>query len=309
MAFKLKDRCIGQGHKPFIIAEMSGNHNQNIDRALEIVESAAKCGVDALKLQTYLPNTITLNSSRKEFVISDEKSLWHNQNLYKLYEKAYTWEWHKEIFDLCSQLGIIGFSSPFDESSVDFLESLDAPAYKIASFENNHIPLIQKVASTGKPVIISTGMASVGEIEMAVDSARSSGCSNICLLKCTSTYPSDPLDSNIRTIPHMRQLFNCEVGLSDHTLGIGAALGAVALGASVIEKHFTLNRNDGGVDSEFSLEPSEMESLVLESSRLWQALGGINYGCTQTRLRVPNYAVLFTHLKISKRENYYRKII
>ncbi|WP_378950611.1 pseudaminic acid synthase [Pelosinus sp. sgz500959] len=265
-------------NKPFIIAEMSGNHNQSLECALAIVEAAADAGVNALKIQTYTADTITLDIDEGEFHISDSNSLWKGTSLYKLYQQAYTpWEWHKPILNRCKELGMIGFSTPFDETAVDFLESLDVPFYKIASFENIDLPLIRKVAKTGKPMIISTGMASVAEIDEAIRTTRQAGCNDIVLLKCTSSYPANPEDSNITTIPHMRELFNCEVGLSDHTLGIGVAVASVALGATVIEKHFTLNRADGGVDSAFSLEPDEMKVLVEETARAWQGLGKVCY--------------------------------
>ena len=276
---KISDIDIGLEFPPFIIAEMSGNHNQSLDRALKIVKAAAENGAHALKLQTYTADTMTLNIKDREFFINDKNSLWEGNSLYELYEKAYTpWEWHKPIFDLANDLGIICFSTPFDETAVDFLENLNVPAYKIASFENIHIPLLKKVAKTKKPIIISTGMASISEIDEIVGTLRSNGCENFILLKCTSSYPSNPENSNILTIPHMRQLFNCEVGLSDHTLGIGASVAAVSQGATIIEKHFTLDRNDGGVDSAFSLEPNELNNLVLESKRAWQSLGKVTYG-------------------------------
>lgn len=269
--------------KPFIIAEMSGNHNQSLERALQIVDAAASAGVCALKLQTYTPDTMTLDLDEGEFFISDPNSLWKGQTIYSLYRKAHTpWEWHKAIFDRARELGIVAFSSPFDESAVDFLESLDVPYYKIASFENTDIPLIKKVASTGKPMIISTGMATLSELDETVTAARAAGCSDLTLLKCTSTYPASPEHTNLLTIPHMRELFGCNVGLSDHTMGIGASVAAVTLGATVIEKHFTLDRNDGGVDSTFSLEPKEMAQLVTETERAWQALGCVTYGPTST---------------------------
>lgn len=273
------DCHIGKNFQPFVIAEMSGNHNQSLERALEIVESAAKTGVHALKLQTYTADTMTLDISKGEFFIEDPKSLWKGRSLFDLYKEAHTpWEWHKPIFDRCSELGLICFSTPFDETAVDFLEELDAPCYKIASFENIDIPLIRKVAATGKPMIISTGMASIAELGETVREARDSGCSDLILLKCTSTYPATPENSNVRTIPHLRELFDCEVGISDHSMGIGVAVAAVALGASVVEKHFTLKRSDGGVDSTFSLEPEEMKALVLETERAHQSLGGVSYG-------------------------------
>lgn len=276
------NKNIGIHHPPFIIAEMSGNHNQSLDRALEIVNAAARAGAHALKLQTYTADTITLDVAEGEFNISDPSSLWKGNSLHKLYQQAHTpWEWHKPIFDRCRELGLICFSTPFDETAVDFLESLGAPAYKIASFENIHLPLIRKAASTGKPLIISTGMASIAELDEAVRTAREAGCKDIILLKCTSTYPATPENTNILTIPHLRDLFGVQVGLSDHTMGIGVAVAAVALGATVIEKHFTLRRADGGVDSAFSMEPEELKSLVEETGRAWQALGTVSYGPTE----------------------------
>jgi len=278
---QIDKRLIGIGHVPFIIAEMSGNHNQSLDNALKIVEAAAESGVHALKLQTYTADTMTLNINNGEFLIDNKNSLWGGKNLYKLYKQAYTpWEWHQPIMQYANDLGMICFSSPFDESAVDFLEGLNVPAYKIASFENNHLPLIKKVASTGKPMIISTGMATVAEIDEAVNAAREAGCKDIMLLKCTSTYPATPESSNVLTIPHMRELFHCEVGLSDHTMGVGTSIAAVAHGATVIEKHFTLSRADGGVDSAFSLEPHELELLVAETERAWQSIGCVAYGGT-----------------------------
>ncbi len=258
---------------------MSGNHNQSLDRALGIVDAAAAAGAHAIKLQTYTADTMTLAISEGEFFISDENSLWKGSSLHDLYKVAYTpWEWHAPIMERARTLGLVCFSSPFDESAVDFLESLDAPAYKIASFENIHLPLIRKVAATGKPIIVSTGMATVSEIDEAVRAAREAGCKDLILLKCTSTYPATPANSNVLTIPHLRALFECEVGLSDHTMGVGASIAAVAHGATVIEKHFTLARADGGVDSSFSLEPHELNSLVVETERAWQSLGQVKYG-------------------------------
>lgn len=279
---KIKNKFIGTNHPPFVIAEMSGNHNHSLERALEIVDAAAITGAHALKIQTYTPDTMTLDLDEREFHISDPKSLWAGTSLYKLYGKAYTpWEWHKPIFDRARELGMIAFSTPFDDTSVDFLEKLDVPCYKIASFENTDLPLIRRVASTGKPLIISTGMASIAELDDTVKAAREAGCRDLILLKCTSTYPANASNTNILTIPHLRELFGCEVGLSDHTMGVGVSVASIALGATVIEKHFTLNRNDGGVDSNFSMEPIEMEQLVLETERAWQAMGQISYGATE----------------------------
>lgn len=279
---KIANKLIGRNYAPFVIAEMSGNHNQSLERALKIVDAAAKTGAHALKIQTYTADTMTLDLDEGEFFISDPNSLWMGKSLYKLYQDAYTpWEWHKPIFDRCRELGIIGFSTPFDDTAVDFLETLDVPCYKIASFENTDIPLIRKVAATGKPMIISTGMATVAEVDETVRAAREVGCNDLILLKCTSTYPSTAENTNIQTIPHMRELFNCEVGLSDHTMGTGVSVASVAIGATVIEKHFTLSRADGGVDSTFSMEPPEMAMLVVESERAWQALGQVSYGPTE----------------------------
>lgn len=272
---------VGPGHKPFVVAEMSGNHNQSLQRALEIVDAAADAGAHAMKIQTYTAQTMTLDLAEGEFFIADPKSLWKGKSLYDLYKEAYTpWEWHAPIFERCRERGIVGFSTPFDATAVDFLESLNVPCYKIASFENIDIPLIRKCASTGKPLIISTGMATVSELEDAVAAARDAGCKDLVLLKCTSTYPADPDNSHIRTLPHLRELFQCEVGLSDHTMGVGVSVASIAMGAVLVEKHFTLRRADGGVDSTFSLEPAELRSLVIETERAWRALGRVQYGPT-----------------------------
>ena len=282
MTIEIAGRQIGTDCPPFVIAVMSGNHNQDLGRALKIVEAAAKAGAHAIKLQTYTADTMTLKKSGGSFEIKDKQSLWSGKNLHDLYKEAYTpWEWHAPIMERAMELGLICFSSPFDETAIDFLENLNVPAYKIASFENNHLPLISKAAGTGKPLIISTGMASLGELELAVETAREAGCTQLILLKCTSTYPASPENTNIRTISHLRNLFNTEVGLSDHTMGLGVALASVPLGASVIEKHFTLARRDGGVDSAFSLEPKEMADLVVESERAWLSLGTVHYGATE----------------------------
>ncbi len=274
--FKIGNHTIGHGQNPFIIAEMSGNHNQSLDRALAIVEAAAKAGAHAIKLQTYTADTMTLPGA---YTITDENSLWQGRELYDLYQEAYTpWDWHAPIFKRAEELGMIAFSSPFDETAVDFLEELKAPLHKIASFENTDWPLLKKVAQTGKPVIMSTGVATLAEIDEAVRVLRENGCQNLVLLKCTSTYPATPENTNLLTIPHLQQLFNCAVGLSDHTMGIGASVAAVALGACVIEKHFTLSRADGGVDSAFSMEPQELAALVTETERAYLAMGHIQYG-------------------------------
>jgi len=260
-------------HRPYIIAEMSGNHNQSLERALAIVDAAAQTGAHALKLQTYTADTITM---RGAYTIDDKNSLWAGSELYDLYQQAYTpWEWHQPIFERARALGMEAFSSPFDETAVDFLETLHVPFYKIASFENTHHPLLRKVARTGKPVIMSTGVASFDDIAESVEVLKTAGCKEIILLKCTSTYPATPENTNLLTIPHMRERWQCEIGLSDHTMGIGVALAAVGLGVRIIEKHFTLSRAEGGVDSAFSMEPQEMKALVDESLKAYQALGRV----------------------------------
>ena len=273
---------VGAGSAPLVIAEMSGNHNQSLERALEIVDAAAQSGAHALKIQTYTAETMTIDIREREFFISDEKSLWKGESLFDLYKKAYTpWEWHEAIFDRAKKQKMLAFSTPFDRTAVDFLENLNVPCYKIASFENTDLPLIRYVAATGKPMIISTGMATFAELDETVDAARSAGCDDLVLLKCTSTYPSTPDDSNILTIPEMRSRYGCEIGISDHTMGIGVSVAAVALGATVIEKHFTLQRSDGGVDSAFSMEPQEMAQLVIETERAWQSMGKVQHGPTE----------------------------
>ncbi len=284
---KLGNRIVGRGQKPFIIAEMSGNHNQSLDRALEIVDAAAAAGADAIKLQTYTADTMTLEGAYR---ITDDNSLWKGRELYDLYKEAYTpWEWHQAIFERANGRGIIAFSSPFDETAVDFLEELNVPLYKVASFENTDWPLLKRIAATGKPVIMSTGVSTLADLDDSVRLLRSHGCKELVLLKCTSTYPASPENTNLLTIPHLGQLFNCPVGLSDHTMGIGAAVAAVALGASVIEKHFTLRRADGGVDSTFSLEPEELRALVTEAERAFLALGSVKYGVQKAEEKSRNF--------------------
>jgi pseudaminic acid synthase len=276
---QIGSRTLGPGHKPYLIAEMSGNHNQSLDRALMIVEAAAKSGAHAVKLQTYRADTMTLNSDSKDFVIQDEGNLWKGKNLYKLYEEAATpYEWHAPIMKRCQELGMECFSSPFDAEAVDFLMDLEVPCFKIASFEATYFPLLKKVAKTGKPVIMSTGMASEEEIRDSVKYLKDNGCKDLILLKCTSTYPASPESTNILTIPDMRERFQTMVGLSDHTMGCGVAVASVALGAVAIEKHFTLRRADGGVDSAFSMEPEEFKLLATESERAFLALGQVTYG-------------------------------
>ena len=303
--FLINHISINRSNKPFIIAEMSGNHNQSLERALKIVDEAAATGVDAIKLQTYTADTITLDVKDREFFIKDDNSLWKGKSLYDLYKIAYTpWEWHQPIMERANKLGVIFFSTPFDESAVDFLENLNVPLYKIASPELIHLPLIKKVAQTGKPIIMSTGMGSVSEIDEAVQTARINGCKDLILLKCTSAYPSTSKNSNILSLPYMRKLFNCEIGISDHTMGIGVPIAAVSHGAVVIEKHFTLNRADGGVDSDFSLEPLEFESLVIESKRAWQSLGKVTIGPTKSEKSNLNFRrSIYINSNLSKGTN------
>lgn len=290
MPFDVMGRRIGLDAPPFVIAEMSGNHNQSLDRALAIVDAAAQSGAHALKIQTYTPDSMTLDINEREFRISDPRSLWAGRSLYELYGEAYTpREWHAPIFARAREHGMVPFSTPFDADAVDFLESLDVPCYKIASFENTDLPLIRRAAATGKPLIVSTGMASLAELDETVRAARDAGCRELVLLKCTSTYPSTPEHTNLRTIPSLRDIFQCEVGLSDHTMGVGVSVASVAFGATVIEKHFTLDRAEGGVDSGFSMEPPEMAQLVVDSERAWHALGTVAYGPTEAERRSLQY--------------------
>ena len=287
---KIGNFDISRDSKPFVIAEMSGNHNKSIEKAVEIIEVAARSGAHAIKLQTYTADTITINHRGGLFDIKDETSLWKNRNLYELYEEAHTpWEWHERLFKCAADHNIICFSTPFDDTAVDLLENLHTPAHKIASFENNHHPLLKKVARTGKPVIMSTGVSSLADLSESVQVLRENGCKDLVLLKCTSNYPSTPENSNLRTIPHLRDLFGCEVGLSDHTMGIGVPIAAVTLGATVVEKHFCLSRAEGGVDAAFSLEPAELKALVIETERAWQSLGVIQYGVQESEKKSINF--------------------
>ena len=280
-AISVGGRSIGLEHPPFVIAEMSGNHNGSLDRALAIVDAAANAGAHALKVQTYTPDTMTLDLREREFHIADVASPWAGRSLYELYGEAQMpWSWHEPIFRRARALGMVAFSTPFDDSAVDLLETLDVPCYKIASFENTDLPLIRRVAATRKPLFLSTGLATVDELQGSVAAARAAGCRDLVLLKCTSAYPAAPDDINLRTVVDMRDRFGCEVGLSDHTAGIGVAIAAIALGATVIEKHITLTRAEGGVDSTFSAEPDEMSQLVTEADRAWRARGSVQYGAT-----------------------------
>ncbi len=276
--FTIKNRTISVEAPPFIIAEMSGNHNNCFEQALNIVRAAAATGADAIKLQTYTADTITIDAVGDDFMIGNPDSLWSRRSLYELYEEAsIDWDWIKPLMTEAEKLGLICFSSVFDEKSVDFMEDLNVAAYKIASFENNHLPLIRKTALTGKPIIISTGTANEEQVHEAVQVARESGCTQLAILKCTSDYPAEPNDSNLMTIPYMRDIFGCEVGLSDHTLGLGVPVASVALGASIIEKHFITKRDLGGVDSSFSADQDEMTQLVFEVNNAWKALGSVSF--------------------------------
>ena len=282
MSISIGGVTIGRDSPPFIIAEMSGNHNGSLERALAIVDAVAQTGARALKLQTYTADTMTIDHDKGEFFISDRNSLWHGRSLYELYRQAHTpWEWHEPIFRRARERGLVPFSSAFDASAVDFLQSLDVPAFKVASFENVDLPLIRRMAATGKPLIISTGMATLAEIDEAVRAAREAGCGELILLKCTSSYPASPRSSNLATIPYLREVFGCEIGLSDHTLGLGAAVASIALGATVIERHVTLRRADGGVDSQFSMQPEELAQLVTEATAAWEAVGTVATGPTE----------------------------
>ncbi len=277
-SIKIGPYSVGPGHPPFIVAEMSGNHGHSLERALKLVEAAKEAGVHAIKVQTYTAETITLDIKGGEFLIADQTSLWKNRDLYELYKEAHLpWEWHLPLFKRCRELGLQVFSTPFDESAVDFLETLNVPCYKIASPEIVDHPLIRKVASLGKPVILSTAASTLAEISEAVQVARDAGCKDLILLKCTAAYPALPIDANLRTIPHLAETFDLPVGLSDHTLGTSVPVASVALGACLIEKHFTLSREGGGVDSAFSLNPVEFKSLVEDSRSAWEALGQVRY--------------------------------
>lgn len=300
---KIGNHIISDNHKPFVIAEMSGNHNQSLSRALLIVEKAAAAGANGLKLQTYTADTMTIKGAH---TIDDSSSMWFGRELHELYQEAFTpWDWHEQIFKRASELGMLPFSTPFDESAVDFLETLGVKIYKIASFENTDWPLLKRVARTGKPVIMSTGAATIAQISDAVDILRANGTTDLVLLKCTSTYPSTPENTNLVTIPHLREMFKCFVGLSDHTMGIGTAVASVALGARVIEKHFTLLRSDGGVDSAFSMEPSELELLVTESERAFLSLGNIQYGVQKAEEKSLLYKrSIYAVKEIKKGEHY-----
>lgn len=304
---EIAGRRVGPGQPPLVVAELSGNHNGSLARALELVEQAAAAGVDAVKLQTFLPDRLTLDSDRPEFRIQNPTSPWYGKTLYQLYCQTQTpLEWHAPLFARCRELGLMGFSAPFDEDSVDFLDALGVPCFKIASFEAQDLPLVRRAAATGKPLILSTGMATAGEIEATVQAARSAGCQDLILLKCTSAYPAPPEQANLTTLPHLRDLFGCPVGLSDHTLGIGVAVAAVALGACLIEKHFVLDRAEGGPDAAFSLEPPEMRALVSETRRAWQALGSVHYGPVASELGVGRRRSLYVVRDMAQGEHFTR---
>lgn len=276
---RIADKEIGDSCKPFIVAELSGNHQQDYALAEKMIEAAAEAGADAIKLQTYTADTMTLDLCSDDFMVNESNSLWQGESLYSLYAKAATpWEWHKPLFEKAKSLGLIAFSSPFDATAVDFLETLDVPCYKIASFENNDLPLITKVAQTGKPIIVSIGMASEKDIEELLETISATGNEQVVLLKCTSNYPADASDSHLATIADMRERFHCLTGLSDHCTGISVSLAGIALGAVLLEKHFVLDRNAGGVDSAFSLEPAELKNLVTESAIIHTAIGNVQYG-------------------------------
>lgn len=305
---KIGNRVISKFNPPFIIAELSGNHNQSIKKAFKIIDAAKSANVDAIKIQTYTADTMTLNVNKKEFKIVDKKNIWKNYSLYSLYKKAHTpWSWHKKIFDYAKKRGIICFSSPFDISAVNFLEKLNVKLYKVASFENTHFPLLKRIANTGKPMIISLGLLKLPEIKEIVKFVKNNGCKKLILLKCTSTYPANPKDLNLKTIDDLRNKFNCEVGFSDHSIGIGAAITSISCGATVIEKHVTLRRKDNDIDSKFSLEPSELKTLKEESVTAWRSIGKINYDYTKNEKRFLKYKrSIYVSKDIKKGEKFSR---
>lgn len=280
-SFKIGERIIGAGYPAYIIAEMSGNHGQNFEQAVDILKAAKDAGADAIKLQTYTADTLTIDSNEPPFQIKAD-SLWDGQNLYELYQEAYTpWDWQPKLKEIADELGMDFFSTPFDDTAVDFLEKMDVPVHKIASFEMTDLGLLKKVASTGKPIIMSTGMATLGEIEESVKTLRENGANDIALLKCTSAYPAPPEEMNLRTIPHLAEAFDVTAGLSDHTLGYSVPIAAVALGACIIEKHFTISRDLPGPDTAFSLEPQEFKAMVEAVRNVEKALGKVHYGVSE----------------------------
>jgi N-acetylneuraminate synthase len=294
----LGHKKISDGLRPFIVAEISGNHNGDINRAFAIIDAAYEAGADAVKLQTYTADTMTLDSSNEEFQVTDKNNPWFGYSLHTLYDEAHTpWQWHKELFNYINDKGMVPFSSPFDETAVDFLESLGCSIYKVASFELTDIPLIEHIAKTGKPIIMSTGMASLAEIDEAIKAVRRFSQAEIVLLKCTSTYPAKATNSNLNTINNLRAWSKVQVGLSDHTMGCGVAVAATALGVSVIEKHLTLSRAEGGVDASFSMEPEEFKTLVKEVNTAYDAMGGVVYGGTRDEEKSKMYrrSIYFKH--------------
>tara|TARA_B100000989_G_scaffold298708_1_gene289355 strand:- start:4273 stop:5337 length:1065 start_codon:yes stop_codon:yes gene_type:complete len=280
--FEINKRKIGLKYPPYVIAEISGNHSHDIKKAFKFVDKIKELKIDAIKLQTFTPDKITINSKSKEFTINDKKSIWNGRKLFDLYNEAHMpWAMQEEVIEYAHKSNVTCFSSPFDETAVDFLEKMNVPAYKVASFEINHIPLLERIGKTKKPVILSTGLAYMQEIRLAINTLKKNGCKNLALLKCTSNYPADPSFSNLETIRDMRKKFHCEVGLSDHTKGIGVAIASIVFGSSIIEKHITLDTNDGAVDSKFSLEPKDFKRLKIEVENCWKSIGKITYGPTQ----------------------------
>ena len=308
---KIGKREISERKPPFIVAEISANHNNSLNRTLKLIDAAKNAGADAIKIQTYKPDTITLKSKKKDFLINNKKSLWFGKYLYELYSKgSLPWEWHKAVFERAKKNKITCFSTPFDETAVNFLEKLKCPLYKVASFENNHVPLIEKLISLKKPIIISTGLTRLNDIKFIIENFKKKKFKNFVLLKCTSSYPAPEEDTNLKCIEDLRKRFKINVGLSDHTEGIGVAIASVMFGSVLIEKHFTLDKKDGGLDDSFSINPKELKELVVETKRAWKSKGKVYYGISKSeRASIIFKRSIYISKNIKKNELFTKKNI